>query len=448
MNSEGNTLRGPLHSIESNKMNSGQWIIVAICLGLLALDGYDVLAISFAAPGMTEEWGLSKAALGVILPLELLGMAFGSIGMGSFADNRGRRSVILTSLVLLTVGMFAAAIAPNVYLLGAARILTGIGVGGMLATVPTTAAEYTNNKNKSLAVILVAGGYSLGIYLGATFLAPLLKQFDWRITFHLGAVISLLFIPLVYLFVPETISYLNRKRPPSALEKVQSILKKLGHQSIDTLGPVPENTAEKISPITLFKPHVALTTIILMLAYFGNIGTYYYYVKWLPTIVTDLGFTKSEATTVLGMISLGGVFGSIGVGLIARFIPIKPLMIFTLLASAIGVALFPYFTGSLAHMKMIGFATGLTIFAAISGFFALFVSSYPATLLGSGSGFVLGIGRGGAILGPFIPGLLFTAGLDLKTVAIIMAAGSFIAAFIIFFLPQRGQMKMASNEPI
>jgi len=430
----------PLESVKSGKMHRSQWFIVLICLGLLALDGYDVLSISFAAPGMTEEWGLSKAALGVILPLELLGMAFGSIGLGSLSDNKGRKPLTLIALFLVTIGMFIAAIAPNAYILGAARILTGIGVGGILATATTTAAEFCNDKNRSLAVILVAGGYSLGIYLGATFLAPLLKQFDWRITFHLGAIVSAIFIPIVYFFVPETISYLNRKRPVGALEKVQGILKKLGHAPIADLGQVPKNTAEKISPITLFKPHIALTTIILMLAYFGNIGTYYYFVKWLPTIVSDLGYSKSEATTVLGIISLGGVFGSIGVGLMARAVAIKPLMIITLLASAAGVALFPYFTGSLVTMKVVGFATGVAIFGAISGFFGLFVASYPANLLSSGSGFVLGVGRGGAVLGPFIPGLLFTAGLDLKLVAFIMAAGSLIAGFIIIFLPKKDQI--------
>jgi predicted MFS family arabinose efflux permease len=436
MSNTQNNICGPLDSINNGAMKSGQWLIVAICLGLLALDGYDVLSISFAAPGMTEEWGLSKAALGVILPLELLGMAFGSIFMGSFADNKGRKPVILVSLLLVTLGMLLSGLAANVYILGSGRILTGIGVGGMLAAVPATAAEYCNNKNRSLAVIFVAGGYSFGIYLGATFLAPLLKQYDWRITFYLGAAISFFFIPIVYFFAPETISYLNRKRPKGALGKIQTILKKLGHDTIEKLGPVPSNTEEKISPITLFKPHIAVVTIILTLAYFGNIGTYYYYVKWLPTIVTDLGYTKSEATSVLGMISLGGVFGSIGVGLIARFVSIKPLMLVTLLSSAIGVALFPYFAESLSQLKMVGFVTGLMIFGAISGFFGLFVAAYPTSLLSAGTGFVLGIGRGGAVLGPFIPGLLFTAGLDLKMVAIIMATGSFIAAFIILFLPK------------
>jgi len=388
---------------------------------------------------MTEEWGLSKAALGVILPLELLGIALGSIWMGSFADNNGRRPIILISLIMITVGMLAAGAAPNKYILGLARVFTGVGVGGMLATITATASDFCNAKNRAFAVVLVAGGYSLGIYLGATFLGPLLKQFDWRITFYLGAAVSLIFIPIVYLWVPETVSFLNRKRPDNALEQIKKIFNTLGHDAPLALPTKVASTLTKISPVSLFKPGIAVVTTLLAVAYFGNIGTYYYFVKWMPTIVTDLGYDKSQATHVLGMVSLGGVVGSIAVGFISRIV--KPLMVLILLLSAGGVASFPYFSDTLTSMQIVGFFTGLSIFGAISGFFGLWAITFPPNLLGSGSGFVLGVGRGGAVLGPFIPGLLFTAGMGLKLVALIMAFGSLIAGLVVIFLPKNVENK-------
>jgi len=431
----------PNRLLDTAPMKSRQWLIVVICLGLMALDGYDVLSISFAAPGMTEEWGLSKAALGVILPLELLGIALGSIWMGLFADNNGRRPIILVSLVMITLGMLAAGIAPNKYILGVARIFTGIGVGGMLATITATASDFCNAKNRAFAVVIVAGGYSLGIYLGATFLGPLLKQFDWRITFYLGAAVSLVFIPIVYFWVPETVSFLNRKRPDNALEQIKKVFNTLGHDAPSALPAEVTNTLTKISPVSLFKPGIAVVTTLLAIAYFGNIGTYYYFVKWMPTIVTDLGYDKSQATHVLGMVSLGGVVGSIAVGFVSRVVSIKPLMIIILILSAAGVACFPYFSSTLQSMQVVGFLTGLSIFGAISGFFGLWATTFPPNLLGSGSGFVLGVGRGGAVLGPFIPGLLFTAGMGLKSVALIMACGSLIAGLVVIFLPKHVESK-------
>jgi len=429
-----NTEIGPLQQLQQAPMKIGQWYVVLICIGILALDGYDVLSIAFAAPGISTEWGLSKSTLGIILSLELVGMALGSIFLGSLADTLGRRPTLLLGLIILTLGMTAAGLSPNVYILGAARVFTGIGIGGLLATATATSSDYCNNKNRSLAVVLVAGGFPFGIYLGATFLAPLLKQYDWRVTFYLGAFLSFMFIPLVYILVPETISFLERKRPEGALERIQKIMRRLSLPVPEKL-PLLENI--KVEPVgitSLFKDGLAPITLILIFAYFANIGTYYYFVKWLPTIVTDLGHSISEATKVLGVISLGGVTGSIGMGIVARFIPIRPLMISCLILAAAGVALFPYFTETLASMKVIGFLTGTLIFAGISGFFGLFATSFPSSLLGSGSGLVLGIGRGGAVLGPMIPGFLFAAGLPLKEVALIMAAGSFLAGVTVLFM--------------
>ncbi|WP_068547740.1 MFS transporter [Thalassotalea crassostreae] len=428
---------GALERIHQEPMKVGQWYIVAICIGILALDGYDVLAIAFAAPGMTAEWGLSKAVLGIILPAELVGMALGSIIMGALADSKGRRPTMLLGLVILTVGMGIAGVAPNIYVLGAARVFTGIGIGGLLAAATATSSDYCNNKNRSLAVVLVAGGFAFGVYLGATFLAPLLKEYDWRVTFYLGAVLSLLFIPLVYALVPETITYLERKRPEGALEKIQNIMRRLGHSIPTALLPIEEKKVEPVGVKSLFKNNLAIVTSILIFAYFANIATYYYFVKWLPTIVSDLGHSASEATKVLGIISLGGVFGSIGMGIVARFVSIRILMVVSLICAAIGVAGFPYFTETLTSMKQIGFFTGAFVFAAISGFFGLFAASFPSSLLGSGSGLVLGIGRGGAVLGPMIPGFLFAAGMALESVALIMAAGSFLAGLTVLFLKKQ-----------
>lgn len=424
----------PVKKIQNEAMGTRQWLIVAICIGILAIDGYDVLSIAFAAPGITAEWGLSKAALGAILPLELLGMAVGSIVMGSLADARGRRPTMLAGLLIVTVGMLVAGIANSVYILGAARVFTGIGIGGLLATATAMSSDYSNDKYRSTALVLVAGGFAFGIYAGATFLAPLLKTFDWRITFFLGAGLSSVFIPLVYYFVPESVSYLNRKRPVGALEKIGVIMSRLGHMASYRLLPIQEETKEPEGAASLFKPGMIMTTSLLMLAYVGTVGTYYYFVKWLPTIVADLGYSVSEATTVLGVISLGGVIGSIGMSAGSRYASIHRLMIASLILAAAGVALFPYFTGSLQSMKLCGFIAGTFMFAGISGFYGLFAASFPSSVLGSGSGLVLGVGRGGAVLGPFIPGLLFAAGFHLHTIALLMSSGALVAGITIMVL--------------
>src|ERR1700728_4460991 len=125
----------PREMLASSPMTAMQIIVVAITVGLTGLDGFDVLSISFASPGIAREWGIDRAALGVVLSMELIGMALGSILLGGVADRIGRRRTLLGCLAVMTVGMIMATRARGVYDLSVWRIFTGLGIGGMLAAI-------------------------------------------------------------------------------------------------------------------------------------------------------------------------------------------------------------------------------------------------------------------------------------------------------------------------
>ncbi|MGX7697015.1 hypothetical protein [Gordonia polyisoprenivorans] len=78
--------------VEQHPMRSRQWICVALMVVLNALDGFDVLASAFAAPGIAKDWGIARGELGVILSAELIGMGIGSVVLGgSPTDSAANR---------------------------------------------------------------------------------------------------------------------------------------------------------------------------------------------------------------------------------------------------------------------------------------------------------------------------------------------------------------------
>src|SRR5580704_10705788 len=95
----------PREIIAKSPMSALQIAVVAITIGLNALDGFDVLSISFASPGIARDWGIDRAALGFVLSMELIGMGLGSILLGGVADKIGRRRTLLGCLVVMTLGM-------------------------------------------------------------------------------------------------------------------------------------------------------------------------------------------------------------------------------------------------------------------------------------------------------------------------------------------------------
>ncbi|HKD52802.1 MAG TPA: hypothetical protein VKB72_01160, partial [Steroidobacteraceae bacterium] len=80
---------------------------------------------------------------------------------------------------------------------------------------------------------------------------------------------------------------------------------------------------------------------------------------------------------------------------------------------------------------------GLFTNAAIAGFYLLFARVFPTHVRATGTGFAIGVGRGGAVIAPVIAGYLFQAGLGLQTVALVMACGSLLAAVALLALTVR-----------
>jgi len=436
MNDSGRaTLPRPNEIIDTSNMTIGQWVVILLCTLAMAMDGYDVMSIALAAASLKAEWGLTKAQLGLILPLEFLGMAIGAIFMGSLSDLLGRKKILLICLVIVSVGMALSAFATNMLYMGSSRVFTGIGIGGILATVTAFASEYSNNKNRALAVILVAGGYTLGIFFAGKLGGHLLETSGWRAIFKYGAMISVVSIPFILFLVPDSVALLEQKKTEAARSKISKILARYGKSTDFTM---VENIAEteKVSPKTLFKGKVGRITAIMTLFYLGQIFTYYFFVKWMPPEVVELGYSQKQSGDILSTVSLWGLFGSFVMAGLSRFIPLKNLMIVSLVGAGLSVACFPFFTSSFEMMSLVGGIAGFWLFAVISGAFGMFAISFPKQMLASGSGLVLGLGRGGAITGPWAAGLLFASGMTLSTVSPIMAMGSFVAAVALFFLPK------------
>src|SRR5262249_48725887 len=156
----------PRETLSAAPMSTLQLLAVAVTVVLTALDGFDVLSISFASPGIAAEWGIDRAALGIVLSMELIGMALGSIVLGGIADRGGRRPTMLVCLILMTAGMFMVTTVRQIPELELWRFITGLGIGGLLAADNAVAAEFSNARRRSLCVSVMAIGYPVGAVLG------------------------------------------------------------------------------------------------------------------------------------------------------------------------------------------------------------------------------------------------------------------------------------------
>lgn len=418
----------PVATIEQAGMHPRQWVAVALTIALNALDGFDVLSSAFAAPGIAKEWGIDRGALGIVLSAELVGMGFGSILLGGIADKYGRRPTMLFCLCVMTLGMWLATTAGSPTALAVWRFLTGLGIGGMLAAINAVAAESSNLKSRSFAMSLMVIGYPIGATVGGIIAALLLREGNWRDVFEFGAIATAAFIPLVWFFVPETVAFLNQKRPPRALARINGVLAQFGHAPVDALPPQPE-LGRKTSVFDILKPDLIRTTLLLTMAYSFHAVTFYFILKWAPKIVSDFGFSQAQSAGVLVWANIGGATGGAIFGLFMHKFGIKIPTMVTLAASVAVVALFGIGHTTLAGWSAAVFVCGLATNSSIVGLYSAFAKGFPTHVRATGTGFAIGAGRIGAAGSPILAGYLFAGGLELQTVAIIMAMGSLVALF-------------------
>ena len=426
----------PLAIIDASPMSRLQRLLIFTCVLLFALDGFDVLAISFAAPGITREWGISRGTLGIVLSMELVGMSLGSVLLGGLADRAGRRPVILGCLIVMAAGMLLAATAASVVELSAIRFVTGLGIGGVLASVSALTAEYSNNQRRSACVSLVAAGYPLGVIVGGAIASVLLANFDWRAVFVFGGIVTAALIPLAWFLLPESVSYLLQRRPPDALGRVNAILAGMGHDPIDQL-PAPAMAPKRTGWAQLFTPELARTTVLLTLAYLTHIMTFYFILKWVPKIVVDMGFTAAYAGSVLVWANVGGLAGALLLSALSQRINARALVVVAMLGSTVMVNIFGQGQADLTQLALVAACAGFFTNSAVVGLYAILAQAFPDRVRASGTGFVIGVGRGGAVLGPIIAGFLFEGGQGLATVALVMSLGSLVAAAMILLSPTR-----------
>jgi benzoate transport len=420
--------------INVRPMTRFQAMAVFICVLLNMLDGFDVLVVAFTAAEISRVWALSGTQMGMLLSAGLVGMSVGSIFVAPLADRWGRRAIVLVCLLLITVGMLLSALARGPYDLAALRVLTGVGIGGMLASLTVITAEYSSARRRNLCLSLYSTGYPIGAVLGGSLSAFLIAHYGFRAVFAVGGLLSLAMIPAVLARMPESLDFLLEKRPPRALERVNALLAKLAHPTVPALPERSHGQSAQASLARLFKAPLGLQTALIWTAFLTHMLCFYFVVSWTPKLLTSAGLSPTQGISGGVVLSLGGILGGVGLGLVSSRFRLGAVTATFMLLAGILMLLFGLFAGSLVSALPIAFAVGFFIYGAMMGLYALTPQLHPPLLRATGMGFAIGMGRAGGILSPILAGFLLDAGWRPEHVFFAFAAPMLIALVAVFSL--------------
>ncbi len=422
--------------IDTAPMSSFQVLLVVICFILNMNDGIDVLVVSFTGPELVKEWGLSKSELGYVFSAGLAGMTAGCFLLAPFGDSVGRRRLFLISLSLITVGMLLAGFVTAYGQLLAVRVVTGLGIGGILPTLAAVAAEFSNNKRRDFNVGIVQAGWPIGAILAGFFTVWAIPALGWRFCYIAAGLVSGLMLVCTALLMPESLAFLAERQPKNALRQINALLVRMGHVSLSVL-PSQAQIEARIPLAELFTDAYRASTIRLWIGIFFGFMTLYTLMSWVPTLAKEAGMPFDLAIYIGSALNVGAFSGGLVFGLLVNRFGLRHLIL-GYMCLAFGVMLL---YGNLVMgypiMFLLTFFIGFLVQGGFNGYFPTTARVYPARIRTTGVGLAMGIGRFGAILGPALFGILADRGMSKSLLFSLFSLPLLAAGFMAFTIPSK-----------
>lgn len=397
-------------------------LLVVTGLGWL-FDSMDTGLISFVLPILAKEWGLTPEQVGWIGSVGLIGMALGAVLAGTIADKFGRKNVFAATVILYSVSTGLCAVAWNYESLLVFRFLVGFGLGGELPVAATLMSEYAPSQLRGRFIVLLESFWGVGWLVAALISYLLIPKFGWQVAFIIGA-LPALYVFLIRLHMPESIRYLiSHGKIDEARDIILKLEKKLGVPSKPFDNDFEDESTPifKLNVLTLWKKTFRVRTLMLWLAWFGIVFSYYGIFMWLPSIVFAQGFEVVKTFEYVLIMTLAQLPGYFAAAWLVDVIGRRYTLSMFLMMSGVCA----YFFGNAAT------ASSLLMWGAAMSFFNLGAwgviytytpELYPTAIRALGSGWAAGFGRIGGMIAPMLVGVLLVHGAHINLIFAMFAA--------------------------
>jgi len=386
---------------------------VALCTLINVMDGLEIFASSYTAADIARQFGLDAVTTGIFLGASPAGMVFGAAFLSRLGDSRGRRWVALVCLSIVSAGVLMTLLATGTAAILAGRVVTGIGVGALMATINTVVAEVTVPRWRDFCIAVQAAGFPAGAVLGGLVVHWLGSE-QWRHVFAVGLGLALLMLLLSALWFPEPVLAADARDDGSASRR-----------------PGVPPRAAGLDNGTFGRAGLCISA-----SFFCIMFAFFFLNSWLPKLLGDALGSNASGIHAGIFIGVGGVIGDlIFAALVTRWASTVVVAAFccitTLLIAALAIA---SLHGDPAAVPVLALLVGIFLYGAMAGHYAIVPKVYPSHSRVGGTGRSLAIGRVGAASGPLVGGLLLQLGTNLQTLLVVMSLPLLLCSLLAVFL--------------
>ena len=333
-------------------------------------------------------------------------MTVGAMLLGMLGDKLGRHKTLMVCIALFASSTLLTAFATHLNHIFILRVIAGFGMGGATPVLLSLASEYAPKRHKGLVTTGILLALPAGAMLGGILAAKILPVWGWQSIYILGGVLPLILLALVYFALPESLEYLSQRHTTRNQQQIEHILSKVTGKpvqiSAQQFAQTEETQAVESAKLSvLFQHGLARTTIGVWGTYFFNWIAWFMLLSWLPTILKQAGLDPVDAPYASVTVNAAFIVFAIPLAYYLPKLNISKILYFMFACGiAIAVGL-----GMVISNQQWGLVFALI---ALAGFGIggqqlvlnyLVVASYPAQVRATATGWAIGMGRFGAILG-------------------------------------------------
>jgi predicted MFS family arabinose efflux permease len=283
-----------------------------LALWALTLSAFAIGTTEFVIVGLiptiAASLGVSVPSAGLLVSLYALGVAIGAPVLTALTGRVPRKQLLLSLMVLFTIGNLLAWMAPGYGTLMAARVLTGLAHGVFFSIGSTIATSLVPKEKAASAIALMFSGLTVALVTGVPLGTFIGQTFGWQATFLAVSLLGVIAIAGSAILVPR-----------------------------DIAGSAPSSLLTQLA--VLRKPRLLLVYAMTTLGYGGTFIAFTYLA---PILQEVSGFAASSVSLVMLVYGVSVAAGNIWGGKLAdRKGPIRALQIvFALLAAVLLVLTF------------------------------------------------------------------------------------------------------------
>lgn len=389
---------------------SRKWIVV-LCWLTVVFEGFDLVALGASIPTLldTKHAGIDAGGATFVATISLVGVGIGAALSGPISDRFGRRLPLIACVVVFSVFTLIFPLMPNVALMGLLRFLAGLGLGGCMPVAVTIMQETASANGKAQSSTLTMTGYHVGA-VAASVTALLVGQ-RWEWLFYTGGILGLLAVLLLWAKLPETSPVIEARKSADA-------------------------SVPKVHVRDVLRGRYVRITLGLWVAAFMGLLLVYGLNTWLPQLMREAGYAVADSLVLLLVLNLGAIGGLLVGGGVADRRGVKGTTMFWFAAAGVLLAVLSIRIQDQLLLNGVVFVTGFFVFCAQVLVYGFVGYLYPRTIVASGMGFVSGVGRLGAIAGPWITGLLVVAGIAYPFGFYVFAAAALLGVAAVAVIPR------------